>query len=73
MGWASGSDLFSSVIYAVKPRITEEAKRKDLYKELIAAFEGADWDTQDECMGEDPAYDRALEELHPEWFVENKE
>lgn len=68
MGWASGSRLFSSVIEAVKPNVPDEAKRKEIYKGLIEAFEESDWDTQDECMGEDDAYDAAMMELHPDWY-----
>ena len=65
MGWASGSRLFSDVIAAIKPEVEDEEKRVGIYKKLIAAFEESDWDTQDECRGEDPAYDKALKELHP--------
>lgn len=73
MGWGSGSTLFSMVIDAVKPHVPDEAKRQEIYKPLIEAFESQDWDTQDECMGEDPAYDAALKELHPDWYDEDDE
>jgi len=68
MGWASGSRLFSDVIVSIKPIVADEKQRVIIYKKLIAAFEDFDWDTQDECRGEDPAYDTALNELHPDWF-----
>lgn len=68
MGWASGSSLFSEVISAIKPRISDVTLRKEIYKDLINAFENSDWDTQDECMGEDEAYDAALVEVHPGWY-----
>lgn len=35
---------------------------------VIAAFVDSDWDTQDECLGRDEAYDAAMRELHPHWF-----
>jgi hypothetical protein len=70
MGWARGSKLFSEVISAVRAHAPDEGVRKALYIKLIDAFEDFDWDTQDECVGEDPAYDEALKELHPEWYEE---
>ncbi len=71
MGWASGSSLFSEVIKAVKKEMPDEKARVRLYKTLIAAFEESDWDTQDECRGEDTAYDKALKKLHPTWFEDD--
>ena len=66
MGWSSGSELFSIVIDSVKKRLPDN-ERRELYVELIPAFEDMDWDTQDECMGKDPMYEAALKELHPNW------
>lgn len=67
MGWSSGTEIFSSVITAATKAIPDEEVRKEFYKEVIDAFEDADWDTQDECMGEDEAFDAAIKELHPGW------
>jgi hypothetical protein len=64
MGWASGSSLFSEIIHASKKAIPNSIHRKNFYIEIIQAFEGEDWDTQDECRGLDIAYDEALAELH---------
>lgn len=66
MGWASGSRLFSRVIAAVKPHVGDIETRKEIYRELIYAFEDHDWDTLDECLGEDPAYDAVFAEKYPE-------
>jgi len=57
----------SAVITATTKAIPDEEVRKEFYKEVINAFEDADWDTQDECMGEDDAFDTAINELHPGW------
>lgn len=73
MGWASGSRLFSEVIDVVQKHVLDEEERVNIYKGLIDAFEDADWDTQDECVGEDPAYDAALKELHPDWYDDDEE
>jgi hypothetical protein len=60
MGWASGSELFSALITTTKKHVKDPKKRTAIYKDMIGAFEDQDWDTQDECVGEDPAFDKAL-------------
>ena len=67
MGWASGSELFSRLVKTMKKHVGDPEKRTAIYEEMIDAFEDADWDTQDECMGEDPAFDAAMKKLHPNW------
>jgi hypothetical protein len=63
MGWASGSGLFSEIIKTVKKNVPDAGKRKRIYKDAIRAFQDADWDTENECEGEDPAFDKALGEV----------
>jgi hypothetical protein len=63
MGWSSGSELFGKVIEAIKPAVPDEEARVAIYTKLIPEFENQDWDTQDECLDMDPAYDRALTKL----------
>ena len=70
MGWASGSTLFSQIIEGVKPVVSDKEMRKAIYRPIIEAFEDADWDTLDECEGEDEAYDEVVREMHPEWYDE---
>ena len=68
MGWSGGSVLMDAVIQAErKYKISDISKRVLFYKECIEAFENHDWDTQDECLGIDVAFDMAVDELHPEW------
>ena len=66
MGWGSGSDLMSEVIKTISKEIKDPLVRKKIYVGLIDAFENHDWDTQDECLGVDPAFDDAMAVLHPE-------
>jgi len=65
MGWASGSRLASELIEAAKATITNEDERASFYKEMIYAFEDADCDTLDECVGSDDVFDDLWEELYP--------
>lgn len=72
MGWASGSSLFVEVISAAKKYIPNAHSTVDFYKKVITAFEYHDWDTQDECLGEDKAFDQAIKELHPDWDIQDE-
>lgn len=65
MGWSSGSRVFGDAIKAIKPNVPDKDTRKKIYVKLIEAFEEADWDTLDECLGEDEAYDEIYNERYP--------
>jgi hypothetical protein len=67
MGWASGGDLASSIIETVKEYVKSKATRTHIYVDIIKALESNDWDTQDECEGQDPAFDEAMRINHPDW------
>jgi len=73
MGWGSGSRVFSQIIQAVLPHVESPEARKNIYRPIVEAFEQQDWDTQMECLGEDPAYDELLRELHPDDFEDEEE
>lgn len=73
MGWASGSGLMSEVIASIQENVDDHSVRVAIYTDLINAFEAEDWDTQDECMGEDDAFDEAMNDLHPEWDDDGRE
>jgi hypothetical protein len=65
MGWASGSRLASELIGAAKATITNEDERSWFYEQMIYAFEEADCDTLDECLGSDDVFDEVWEEIYP--------
>lgn len=67
MGWASGAAMYYTVIRVLQHRVSDDKERELLHRDLITVFEDEDWDTQDECLGIDPAFDNALYTLHPEW------
>ena len=66
MGWSSANGLYNVVIAVLQAHIPDYNARKDAHKQLIRAFEGEDWDTQCECLGQDQAFDDALAEMHDE-------
>lgn len=73
MGWASASRIMSDIMDAVIPVVPDKEARKKIYRPVIESLEEGDWDTQDECMGEDDAYDEVIKELHPTWFEDEDE
>ncbi|MGX6999867.1 hypothetical protein [Caballeronia sp. KNU42] len=61
----------SEVIAALQPQVPDIEARKMIYRVLVVAFENMDWDTQMDCMDEDPAFDAVIEDLHPQWFEDD--
>ena len=72
MGWNSASSIVNEMIALIKTEIPDLDRRKALYMKMIVSFEAKDWDTQEECLGRDTAYDEALKELHPDFFEEEE-
>jgi hypothetical protein len=70
MGWASGGQVMQEIIDLFQDEIKDDQVRYRLYKGVINALEGNDWDTQDEFIGSDDAYDKALKDLHPDWGLD---
>ncbi len=67
MGWGSGSRVMGDVIKAVRRHVPDQATREAIYRPIIEGMEDEDWDTQAECLGEDPAFDAVIRRMHPEW------
>ena len=67
MGWSSAGPLIDAIITGAQKAIPDATARQAFYADVIVALEDQDWDTQDENIGDDPAFDAALRELHPEW------
>ncbi|MHC4302796.1 MAG: hypothetical protein ACYS7Y_36520 [Planctomycetota bacterium] len=72
MGWAGGTYVMRDIIEAFVAQEELPADlRARLYIPIIESMEGADWDTQDECLGLDPVFDVTMRELHPDWDWED--
>jgi hypothetical protein len=67
MGWARGADVARGIIEAAIRIGMCATMRRWLYLEIIPVLEDEDWDTQDECMDDDPEFAAAMKQLHPEW------
>lgn len=72
MSWSSGSGLFSDLIYILKRKIDEDSIREEIYAEMIEIFEDHDCDTLDECVGNDPAFDKVFKQYLEENYVEEE-
>lgn len=66
MGWGSGSILASKLIEAARDTISNEKERVKFYDAMIDAFENADCDVLDECLGDDPTFDACLKTKYPD-------
>lgn len=64
MGWASATGLFIEILEAVKDSGLAFEARKELYEKIYDAFVDKDWDTQDEALGIDPAFDALYKEYY---------
>lgn len=67
MGWASGSELASALVYAIQEQKLTKKVKEALYYKLIIEFEHHDCDTMDECLGIDPVYDKVFNEMYPDF------
>ena len=69
MGWAGGTYIATAVIDAAVEHVPDQESRTAFYVEFIRAMRRADWDTVDEAIGRDEAFDDALERAEPDWFL----
>ena len=70
MGWASGVHIMRDIIVVAKKHVPDFG-RTAFYVEIIKVLESEDWDTANECLGEDIFYDEAfgllnVEKIHNE-------
>lgn len=62
MGWSGGTELMTVVIEELQKICLPQARQR-FYAKVIKAFMEEDWDTENECLGLDPSYDRALKQI----------
>lgn len=63
MGWSSGSEIVTPLIKALLEQGVTPHQRFAIYDKILPAFYEQDWDTEDECLGIDIAFDVAA--LYP--------
>lgn len=62
MGWSSATEPLVLVARQLLKELPDPEARKRVYAPLVTWLSAADWDTQDEALGVDPALDELLEE-----------
>lgn len=67
MGWSRGADIMHGIIKAVNRTNLRPSEKKQFYLDIIPVLEDEDWDTQDECMGDDTVFAAAMLHFHPDW------
>ena len=66
MGKANGSKVMQDIIAGIQLAFPRQVRtRFTIYCSVIKALDGNDWDTRDECLGIDMAFDLALNDIHP--------
>lgn len=70
MGWSSGSELANKIIPLIEYLSDNEESKVNVYHGMISAFEDFDCDNLHQCIGESAAFDKAFQELYPEWWAE---
>lgn len=71
MSWGGGTWIMFDMIKSFNKREVPDPLRRDLYLDLIDALQGEDWGSADECLGDDPMFDEALEIVHRRWCEKN--
>ena len=63
MGWSEGSEIFGTIIESIKLHVSDEKIRQAIYEPIIESFFSKDWDTDNECIDEDKAFEKALKKI----------
>ena len=72
MGWSGGSRAMGAIITALQGEVLDKETRVRIYEKVVAELEDMDWDNQDECLGDDEAFDEVMVKMHPDWFLERE-
>jgi hypothetical protein len=67
MSWGGGTDIMGDMIRSFNKHEICVSLRRDLYVDLIKSLQGEDWGNPDECLGQDLAFDWALEVVRRRW------
>ncbi len=74
MGFCSGTQIFDDAMEEILKIELPEAKQILIVMALIDALDNHDWDChQDSAYYENPIVNRAIQNLHPDWFDEDEE
>lgn len=60
MGWSRGSEFMVEMARGLKKAKMPAEHRFTVYNTLYPILENEDWDTQEECLGEDPELDKVV-------------
>ena len=60
MDWSNGSTLMSALITSLVEEQVPFEQRIKIYTTMIEVFHHEDCDTLEECLEEDPAFDKAM-------------
>ena len=67
MSWGSGTNIMFDIFTSFKKHDVPDSLRRELYIDLIESLRSLDWGEPDECLGPDPMFDEALEDVRRRW------
>lgn len=71
MSWGGGTDIMFDVFTSFNKHEITDPVRLNLYVDLIKSLQDQDWGSADECQGQDPMFDEALEVIRRRWCESN--
>lgn len=72
MSWSNGA-LFNSLIETLLENVPDEDARREIYRDMIGAFETEDWDAHQDVLSIDDVYDELYKEKYPDDFEEGED
>ena len=73
MGWGGGTQIAEDMIRSIEVNVSFRSDRVEIYKDLIATLENADWDNLGECIGISNDFNDVLKEHDPRWFDDDED
>ena len=67
MSWGGGTDIMYDTFTSFNKHEVPAPLRRKLYIDLIESLRSMDWGDPDECLGPDPMFDEALEDVCRRW------
>ena len=71
MGWSGGYYVMNGLIRTLN-FVGVGTLSGEIYEKMLRVLEDQDWDTQEDCVGDDPVYDSVLRKVYPEWYEDEE-
>lgn len=73
MGWGGGTQIFDTVVRALKTTQIPDEKQEHILWNLLDVLEDQDWDNHSESdYWDDPDVKYVIQQMHPNWFEDDE-